>query len=98
MAFMVMCCGCGRLLGPDGKLVGEKTGGGGFLVKDGKMGADFPTKEAADKAASKSGWSVADEDGPNHRCPECVERLRTKQEVDEEYSQSRRGAYIEVQR
>jgi hypothetical protein len=47
----------------------------------------------------KAGWSVADEEGPNHRCPECREKYlgflaRLKAQIL--YDAEPRGAYIEL--
>ena len=76
-----MCCGCLRLLGKDGKTIGEPFKGGG-AVNLSELAArfsglreaarDFSTKEECDHAALAAGWTVKDPDGiPNHRCPGC---------------------------
>jgi hypothetical protein len=66
-----------------GKPVGEQA-----------LAASFPTKEEADAAASKAGWSVIDDQGPNHRCPEC--RRAQEKEQARDFFSSGRGAYIEI--
>lgn len=38
--------------------------------------ASFDTKSEADSEALKFGWTVRDDEGPNHRCPECAAKLR----------------------
>lgn len=102
-AWTIACCGCSRILMSDG------TPGVQVLV-DGiirlpimnetniEIGS-FETKQAADAAASKAGWSVADDEGPNHRCPECREKYigflaRLKAQIL--YDAEPRGAYIEL--
>lgn len=81
----VMCCGCRALLAEDGGLVrflhGWHTG----------TPAVFDSKEACDTEALKHGWTVKDELGPNHRCPECAEAKLT------EILERPRGAYVRAE-
>lgn len=79
----VMCCGCLRLLGKNGELIGERSFTGGVidiqalidhfkLLKLREQVADFESKEKCDEAALAHGWTVTDPDGSsNHRCPDC---------------------------
>lgn len=92
----VMCCGCLRLLGKDGELLGTRSEDGGATdlgrlaerFKDLQViAASFETKSDCDKAAFVHGWTVKDPGGrPNHRCPDC----RLAQPETE-----RSGAYID---
>jgi hypothetical protein len=92
----VMCCGCYRMMAPDGKLLaGMRTGKGGVPEPIAEVTAEdfawFSSKEAADEAAKRAGWRTEDREGPNHRCPDCIAV------AEEEVSRgrlARRGAYI----
>ena len=87
--FAVGCCRCFRVLGKNGELVGEP---GGHMSLVGSEGwASFATKEEADAAAKIAGWSVVDDLGPNHRCPDC--RLKLS---EEQIENARRGCYIDL--
>ena len=77
----VMCCGCGRVLMADHSLsktslLNPATGLIDFnrfaaAPDDQGIAASFTDAVAADKAAERAGWTVKDNDGPNHRCPSC---------------------------
>lgn len=78
----VVCCGCFRVLGKDGSLLGERHQFGGLVdmptiikwfSKVDLDPAKFIGRVDADKEARRNGWEVMDSDGlANHRCPECV--------------------------
>jgi hypothetical protein len=93
----VMCCGCLRLLGKNGELLGEISSDGGLIdimqickrfegMKE--TAATFETKVDADGTAISNGWTVSYKaDGKSdHRCPNC--------QVDEPETE-RRGAYFD---
>jgi hypothetical protein len=94
----VLCCGCLRVMGDGGTLLGESDATGGVLdlsklaerfsnLKG--VSLTFSDRISADSAAIGFGWSVRDSDGtPNHRCPECHSRY-------ERDTSERTGAYIE---
>jgi len=89
MGFTVMCCGCGRFMGVDGKPIPKSKEGTvatfrdlTFYMEDFKKAAEFETPKACDKAAVGFGWTANDGD---HRCPDCAAR-KVKSE--------RPGAYI----
>ena len=76
----IMCCGCRSLLGSDGKPVALDLG---FV--DITQVACFSDGAAADAFAAKHGWQIADKDGPNHRCPDCLKEAARSE---------KRGCYI----
>jgi hypothetical protein len=84
----IMCCGCNGLLLLDGSthrnLTVEKHGG----LFSWSAVACFGTAEEGDAFASTHGWKVADEKGPNHRCPDCSFFS------PEATAGARRGAYV----
>ena len=80
--WMVLCCGCGRLLVKDGTAINLPFAGG--VISTAVM-ADFATPKEADEFAASHGWQVNDTKGPNHRCPECRSRKRRGKH---------RGAYV----
>ena len=88
-AWMILCCGCGRLLKKDGTTTVRLMHGGALdcdamdAARDSI--ASFDTKTEADKAAQSAGWSIQDQYGPNHRCPAC-DYLPTEVQT--------RGAYV----
>jgi hypothetical protein len=75
----VMCCGCYRMMAPDGNpLTGMRPGNNGVpepIIKQVNTEdiAWFASKTECDEAAVKFGWRVEDREGPNHRCPDCIE-------------------------
>src|SRR5437868_3406367 len=71
-----MCCGCYRLMGKDGKPISVCRDKGGFISWSDT--AEFPNAKAADQSAEKAGWQVKDKEGPNHRCPDCAAKAKTK--------------------
>lgn len=93
--FVVMCCGCLRLMGKGGEMIGDRYTHGGAVdlfkfcarfngQEDPAMFASFA---AADEAAKSFGWETRASDGtPDHRCPEC----RSSKPATE-----RQGAYIQ---
>lgn len=93
-AFMVACCGCGRAMNNlgeagevvmvDGLLHFFAFAAGGADLAD--KFASFDTQAEADQAAADAGWSIRDDDGPNHRCQNCKDKPPRPVE--------RRGAYI----
>lgn len=96
-AWFVMCCGCGRAMNDSGQPELQVAVGGvvqlNALANNPEAGlrlASFDTKEEADKTALGHGWSVKDEDGPNHRCPPCRAAYESKRAEDP----PRRGAYL----
>jgi hypothetical protein len=96
----VMCCGCYRMMAPDGKpLTALRKGPMGFPEPMGEIGPDdiawFATNEEADEAAKRFGWRTEDRKGPNHRCPDCiaVENLYKPNPYTEMVEN--RGAYID---
>jgi hypothetical protein len=86
----VMCCGCGRVLGPDGQTLGEPNGGI-VCLSNTSLADVFANSLEADAVALASGWMVRDDAGPNHRCPECATSYREKQARQQ---RQRRGSYI----
>lgn len=87
--WMVLCCGCYRLMDRDGKPWAPRP-----LDADPKSGvvpighiADFATHAEADQFAKGHGWQIADEAGPNHRCPDCLKESEAKRGRG-------RGAYV----
>lgn len=78
-AWLIMCCGCHRLLSESGSMA--------TTVED---AAAFTSKEDGDKAAVAAGWKTEDADGPgNHRCPTCVHQAAVVPP-----NLQRRGAYV----
>jgi predicted RNA-binding Zn-ribbon protein involved in translation (DUF1610 family) len=79
----VMCCGCLRLLGKNGELLGDPSKDGGLVdisaickrfAEMKETAAAFSTKQEADGTATSYGWQVWYEKGKaNHRCPNCQE-------------------------
>ncbi len=69
----VMCCGCNRMMAPDGKPLTAMAVMRGVRKPSGPVKpadiAWFSTKKECDTAAKGFGWRA--ENG-NHRCPECV--------------------------
>ena len=102
-ALCVVCCGCQRFMGKDGKPIDIATPDG-FVVWDERQfpisasldPVTFDTKDSADEFCLKYGWEVKDSYGPNHRCPDCInaqrERLKARREAEEVH----RGAYIDM--
>lgn len=84
----IMCCGCSRLLAVDRVTMVPRASN----IQLSQV-ACFETHAAADEAAAAAGWSVADTDGSNHRCPECI---KEEASVSEEASVNRRGAFVHV--
>lgn len=89
----VMCCGCRRFLGPDGKLVmpdgfskGESTffyDGKIIRMPRGDRLGNFAHASAAEDAARNAGWSVQKDKGGslnNHRCLECSKKETAERE------------------
>ena len=100
-AWAVACCACMRTLGIDGKTLGQPSGkpiSGGLLPFGlSEQFASFDTKEEADQAALAAGWTVRDEDGPNHRCPDCQPHYEeTGQTGFMGVVVDRRGGYINL--
>jgi hypothetical protein len=85
--WLIGCCKCGRLMLKNGKpgprFIFDSVFKWNFDFANYDL-ASFDTKAEADAAAAKAGWQVLDEDGPNHRCPECPPARRDEW----------RGAYI----
>ena len=97
--WMVMCCGCQRLMSPEGKPL-EKLFDGGYIpapvekilkgtlvIKEINLEnvASFDTKPEADSVAKGFGWQIADGEGANHRCPECLDKAyQERQRATEE--------------
>jgi hypothetical protein len=102
--WMVMCCGCGRLLNKDGSTGVQIAFDGvlnyatfcNFTDEQKKVIADFDTKQEADAAAVKAGWAVEDREGPNHRCAKClaIHKKRKKWNKAGHHEEKPRGAYI----
>lgn len=91
--YLLMCCGCSRFMGVDGKPLEfgrlDKTPGAVKFTPTNpaataEMFAAFDSKEVLDESARKAGWRA--EDG-NHRCPDC--------QRDEFRDSGRRGAYVD---
>jgi hypothetical protein len=93
-AFMVACCGCGRVLNSDGRSGAVMLEGGLLHVSEISINFDevasFDTKDEADQAATQAGWTIGDELGPNHRCPICAHAWANP----ERRTEQPRGAYI----
>lgn len=96
---LVMCCGCMRLLGPDGNLI---TGNGPKAVYKGEtiptlapeQSKDvlvFYSYEKADAACLHYGWTVVD---GNHRCPECSNEPKHLSVSPTFDPRPRHGAYL----
>jgi hypothetical protein len=78
----VMCCGCLRLLGKDGAMLGARSQNGGRIdvaelierFKNFEGMAFTGTPQEADFVALANGWQVRTSSGkPDHRCPDCIE-------------------------
>jgi hypothetical protein len=94
--FSVMCCGCFRVMGEDGKPIGKPSIGPVRLDQLAKhfkhlkgTAASFRSRAAADEGAGNFFWRA---EGGNHRCPDCIaEEERTRQF----WRSEQHGDYIE---
>ncbi len=96
----VMCCGCYRMMAPAGKpLTALRPGTHGIPEPMSEIGPNdiawFATKEQANEAAQRFGWSTEDREGPNHRCPDCIAAESEYKPTAYAGMVKRRGAYID---
>ena len=93
----VMCCGCFRMMAPDGKpLAGMRLKNGVPEPVSGITADDiawFASNAECDEAAKKHGWTVEDREGPNHRCPDCIRAAELERSPYSGHVE-RRGAYV----
>lgn len=87
MALALVCCGCRKMLGPNGETVDIRPALES-LTFNWSMVADFPDKKSADEAARKADWRAENGD---HRCLDCVNSERFLRGS----TRRAKGAYVE---